>query len=173
MKSSRWVSALVVVLFALLLFMRFRDEGPLVGEPAPEFALPLVFGEGAEQGDRLRVADLRGTFVVLDFWASWCGPCRQSVPILNRVARELASQGVRVYGINAEPHGPNRAALVAHHWGVAYPVLYDGTASTQLAYSVKALPTLYLIDRKGIVRRSYAGSPSAEQLIAKIRELDR
>jgi thiol-disulfide isomerase/thioredoxin len=162
-----------MAVFALLLFLHLRDDGPLVGELAPDFTLPLAYGEGADSGDRVRLADTRGSFVVLDFWASWCGPCRESVPTLNRVARELATSGVRVLGINSESHGPARAALVADRWGVAYPVLYDGSAATQLAYSVTALPTLYLVDREGVVRRAYAGAPSAERLIRDIRELDR
>ena len=173
MKASRWTSVLVAGLFGLLVYLHARDQGPLIDEPAPPFALPIVHGEGASSGDRMRLEDLRGSFVVLDFWASWCGPCRESIPILNRVARELASSGVRVVGVNAEGHGPERAGLVADRWGIAYPVLYDATAAVQNAYEVRALPSLFLVDRKGIVRRAYAGSPGAEQLIREIRELDR
>ena len=171
-KPSRLVSLLVVALFAALLFAKFRNDGPLTGKPAPDFALPLVAGEGAEPGDRVRLSDLRGQFLVLDFWASWCGPCKHSVPILNDVAAMLADRGVRVYGINAEGMPAARVKHVATQWAMRYPVLHDPTAEAQLAYEVSALPTLVLVDREGVVRRTYAGSPSAAQLVAEIRELD-
>lgn len=172
MKASRWVAPLSFALFAALLFLHFSDEGPLVGKPAPDFTLPIALGDGAELGDRVRLPDLRGQFVVLDFWASWCPPCRESVPLLNEVARKLADSGVRVLGVNAEGLGAARAAEVATRWGFAYPVLYDDTAATQLAYGITALPSLFLIDREGVVRRSYAGSPSAAELVRAVRALD-
>lgn len=171
MKGSRWLTPLLFAVFALLLFLRFRDEGKLVGEPAPDFTLALAHGEGAAGGDRVRLSDLRGSIVVLDFWASWCPPCRESIPHLNRVASELASAGVEVIGINSEGHGAARTALVARRWGIGYRVLQDESAAVQRAYGVDALPSVFVVDREGVVRRSYAGSPTADQLIRTLRDL--
>jgi cytochrome c biogenesis protein CcmG, thiol:disulfide interchange protein DsbE len=173
MKASSWASALVVVMFFGLMLLKLRQPDPWVGKPAPDFTLAVAHGEGAAQGDRVRLSDLKGQLVVLDFWASWCEPCRQSVPILNQVARTLAAEGVRVYGVNAEGFKPETLARVAARWQFAYPVLTDPTAQTQLAYDVEALPTLYLIDKQGIVQKTHAGSPSAERLIEEVRELAR
>ena len=172
MKPSSWASVLVVLGFAGLIYLHLIDEGPWVGKPAPDFSLPVVFGAGAEAGDRIRLSDLKGQFVVLDFWASWCEPCRQSVPLLDQVAKELAPEGVRVFGINSEGLPPERLAAVAARWGFAYPVLHDATAETMLGYDIKVLPTLFLVDRKGIVRRTHGGSPSAERIVAEVRELN-
>lgn len=173
MKPSRLVSVFVAVLFVVLLLSKLKQESTLVGAAAPDFVLPLVAGEGAQAGDRVRLADLKGKFLVLDFWASWCGPCRESAPILSQVARELSGTGVQVYGINTESLPAAQVAAVASAWSLGYPVLQDMTAETQLAYDVSALPTLVLIDRAGVVRRVHAGSPSAAQLITEIRALDR
>jgi cytochrome c biogenesis protein CcmG/thiol:disulfide interchange protein DsbE len=172
-KPSSWASLLVAVMFFGLMYLRLKDQGPWVGKPAPDFSLPVVAGEGASQGDRVRLSDLKGQLVVLDFWASWCEPCRQSVPILNEVARTLAGEGVVVYGVNSEGLRPEALLRLAGRWGFAYPVLHDANAASMVAYDVSALPTLYLIDRQGIVRRTHAGSPTAQRLIEEVRELDR
>jgi cytochrome c biogenesis protein CcmG, thiol:disulfide interchange protein DsbE len=173
-QPRRLVSVVVAGLLAGLLLLKFRDQGPLIDEPAPRFSLPLVHDQGRRPDhERVRLEDLRGQFLVLDFWASWCGPCRHSVGILNRVAGELASENVRVYGVNAEGLSPIQVANVSRAWGIAYPVLHDPTAATQLAYEVSALPTLFLVDRSGVVRARFDGAPGAEHLIARIRELAR
>jgi thiol-disulfide isomerase/thioredoxin len=173
MKASSWASALVVLMFIGLMVLKLRHPDPWVGKKAPDFTLAVAYGEGAAQGDRVRLSDLKGQRVVLDFWASWCEPCRQSVPILNQVASTLAAEGVRVYGVNAEGYKPEGLARVAARWQFGYPVLTDPTAQTQLAYDVEALPTLYLIDKEGVVQKTHAGSPSAERLIEEVRELAR
>jgi cytochrome c biogenesis protein CcmG, thiol:disulfide interchange protein DsbE len=172
-KPSSWVSAIVVLMFAGLMLLRLRDPGPWVGKKAPDFTLALVHGPGAKEGDRVRLSDLKGQRVILDFWASWCEPCRQSVPILNEAAQALAAEGVRVYGINAEGLTPAALRRVTERWGVAYPILHDPTAATQIAYDVEALPTLFLIDKEGIVQKTHAGSPSAKRLVEEVRELSR
>jgi thiol-disulfide isomerase/thioredoxin len=172
-KPSGWVSLLVVLMFVGLMLLKLQKPSPWVGKPAPDFTLAVVHGEGAAEGDRVRLSDLKGQLVVLDFWASWCEPCRQSVPILNQAAKTLAAEGVRVYGVNAEGLKPETLGRIAARWQFAYPVLTDPTAQTQLAYDVEALPTLYLIDKQGVVQKTHAGSPSAERLIEEVRELAR
>jgi cytochrome c biogenesis protein CcmG, thiol:disulfide interchange protein DsbE len=143
---------------------------PLEGRPAPEFSLALARGVGAEQGDRVRLADLRGKVVVLDFWASWCGPCKHSVPLLNRVSARFAKQVV-VYGINSESIAPSWLTLVAGSWGFRYAILSDPELQTQVAYGVEALPTVVVIDREGIVRKIYHGEPTEAALTNKITSL--
>jgi thiol-disulfide isomerase/thioredoxin len=173
MKPSTWTSLLVALMFAGLMYLRLTDKGPWADKPAPDFSLPVVGGEGATQGDRVRLSDLKGQLVVLDFWASWCDPCRQSIPILNQVAKDLAKEGVRVYGINSESLAAPAINRVGQRWGIAYPVLHDATAEVMDRYDVSALPSLYLIDRQGVVRKSHAGAPSAQRLIQEVREMDR
>jgi cytochrome c biogenesis protein CcmG/thiol:disulfide interchange protein DsbE len=144
---------------------------PLEGRPAPEFNLSLARGVGAEQGDRVRLADLRGKVVVLDFWASWCGPCKHSVPLLNRISARFAKQQVVVYGINSEAIAPSWLTLVAGSWDFRYAILSDPELQTQVAYGVEALPTVVVIDREGIVRKVYHGEPTEAALTNKITSL--
>lgn len=172
-KVSSWASALVVLMFVGLMVLKLRQPNPWVGKPAPDFTLAVVHGEGAAEGDRVRLSDLKGQLVVLDFWASWCEPCRQSVPILNQAAKTLAAEGVRVYGVNSEGFRPEALSRVAARWQFAYPVLADPTAEAMNDYKVEALPSLFLIDKQGIVQQTYAGSPSAKRLIEEIRDMAR
>lgn len=173
MKASRLGVLAALSLIGVLIWARPGERAPLIGQPAPDFALALVAGQGSERGDRVRLSDLKGRPVLLDFWASWCGPCRLSVPLLNRVAREFAGSGLHVYGINSEGLSPVRVEGVASRWGFTYPVLHDPTAQAELAYGISAVPTLVLIDRAGVVRQLYAGAPSAERLLKEIRDVDR
>ena len=143
---------------------------PLEGKPAPDFNLVLARGPGAESGDRVRLSDLRGKVVVLDFWASWCGPCRHSVPLLNDVAAQYGAK-LGVYGINSESYGPELVSFVAGNWGFRYPVLLDPALKTTSAYGVQAFPTIVLIDRQGNVHKVYRGEPTKAALTKRISNL--
>lgn len=136
----------------------------LEGKAAPGFSLPVL----PELRERVRLSDQRGRVVLLDFWASWCGPCRHAVPLLNRVAQRFGSQ-IAVYGINSEQRPDAFLAAVAQRWGMAYPVLRDAALEAQLAYKIEAFPTLIVIDRGGIVRKVYPGEPRESALHDEIK----
>jgi thiol-disulfide isomerase/thioredoxin len=116
-----------------------------VGAFAPPFAgLQTMAGFPGT----LRAA--RGKVVVLDFWASWCGPCRILSPVLNGWQARYGAQGLSVVGITTDP--PELAATAKEALGMRYPVASDEQAETSKAYGVSALPTLFIIDKKGVVR---------------------
>ena len=165
------VTALALVAWLAALLRPLLAGSPLVGGPAPDFTLPITMGEGAQTKDRLRLSDLRGEVVVLYFCASWCGPCRESVPTLSRVAKHYQGRGARVLGINSEALGPGLLALLERSWGFAYASLSDGALEAAAAYDVHAYPTLFVIDRDGIVRFVHHGSESEPELRSEIDSL--
>jgi thiol-disulfide isomerase/thioredoxin len=143
----------------------------LVGEPAPELALPTVAGVGSATGDRVRLSDLRGQVVLLDFWASWCGPCRQSIPVLNRA--RASHPEVQFLGVNVEQLDPVRLARAHEALGATFPSVQDRSGEVQAAFGVLSLPTCILIDREGIVRWFDVGVPDGDELARQIeRALD-
>lgn len=143
---------------------------PLVGTPAPVLAAEIVAGDGASTHDRVDLASLRGRVVLLDFWASWCPPCRASIPILNR-ALNARSEVVGI-GINVEPELSPTGVVRAHRvFGALFPSVQDVDWSLQRTFSVDSYPTLVLIDREGIVRDVHSGVPDPDWLGERLDEL--
>ena len=135
-------------LFGLVVMPRLAPEGgDFVRKPAPDFSLPLV-ANGAK-GDRVRLSELKGNVVVLDFWATWCGPCRVQAPILDRIARRYPKK-VTVLGVNVgESVAVARSYALAK--GLSYPILSDPRGEAQCLYRADPLPTVVVIDPKGNV----------------------
>ncbi|HEX2678727.1 MAG TPA: TlpA disulfide reductase family protein, partial [Polyangiales bacterium] len=155
MSKDRLILAFVAFALIVGLFFRVRLSSDLVGKPAPDFTLPIAYQPDVAPDAtpaRMRLADLRGQVVLLDFWASWCTPCRVSIPELSEVAKKYRSRGVEVLGINSEPIEPARVQLAAQAWRFGYPALADGALEAAAAYQVSAYPTIFVIDRTGIVR---------------------
>lgn len=122
-----------------------------MGELAPEVQLPQLSGEGD-----VSLSSLRGKVVYLDFWASWCGPCRVSFPQLEQLRGDLGAQGFEVYAINVDEVEADAQRFLSEV-PVSYPVVRDGTGATPQAYGILGMPTGYLIDRQGVVRKIHQG----------------
>jgi len=168
-KNLFWVG---IVVAGVVAWQAFAPEHPLVGKRAPEVNELIVVGEGAAEHDRMSLAALRGHVVVLDFWATWCPPCREAIPILSRLAHRYASRGVEFYGVDLEPQlTPEALADADRALGATYPTLVDRSGSLQRAYAVTHLPSIFVIDGRGVVRQVTVGLPDEDNLDAEIRKL--
>ena len=156
------------VLLAVALCPRFSaSSNPRVGTPAPAFTLEVV--HNGEAGARLDLSSLQGRPVILDFWATWCGPCRMEAPILERVAQRYKDRGLVVVGVNTAD-APGRAGPVAAKLGLSYPIVFDAGKDVGDAYGVESLPTLVIVGRDGqvkAVRTGLVDEASLEALIAQ------
>ena len=169
---KRWLPWLGAgALFVALLFSAPLRGHRLRGQAAPDFSLPLVTGEGAATGERIRLSDLKGQVVVLDFWASWCGPRRESTQVLNGVLERYGEDGLQVVGINVETLPPQALQRVRQRWGQRFDSVQDGDGEQQLAYDVDGFPSLFVLDREGTIRAVHEGVPAEFELAGEIRSL--
>jgi peroxiredoxin len=134
--------------------------------PAPDFTLKTM------DGPNLRLQEQRGRVVMVNFWATWCGPCRQEMPQLNKLYEKYRGSGFVLLGVNVDDDTRN-AASVAGKLGVKFPVLLDTDKAVSKRYELATMPSTVIIDRDGKVRYVHRGYRDGfEDLYEKqIREL--
>ena len=156
---------LLAVLFSVFAAGSLASSG-LTGKPAPDFALRSATGEN------LRLSEYRGDVVMINFWATWCGPCRQEMPLLDELYSRYQRVGFNVLGINIDDDS-RRAMRMVDDLGVSFPVLFDTRKEVSKLYRVEAMPVTILVDREGNVRYVHYGyKPGYEQLyLDEIRTL--
>jgi thiol-disulfide isomerase/thioredoxin len=158
--------------FAILARLSRSQSMPMVGRDAPEFSLELVanpMGLGQE-GKDLRLSDLRGHTVLLDFWATWCGPCRAQTPIVQGIARRWADKGVVVVGVDTDTPDQGDPGEFARSHGLTYPIVHDPSGIAARSYDVESLPTLVVVSQTGVVVGMSSGVTDDAQLERLIRQ---
>lgn len=167
-----WSGKVLYPLAALLLIGALvgLSRCPAASPMASDFSLPVVTPDGRSGPDRLRLADQRGKVVLLDFWATWCGPCARTTPMLVRLARRFRERGLVVWGVNVDQYGPEAVPMFMRRFRVDYPVVYDSGAVSE-QYNVRALPTVVLIDRQGRIRKVHTGAAGEDDLADEIEAL--
>jgi DsbE subfamily thiol:disulfide oxidoreductase len=132
--------------------------------PAPSFTMETL------DGGTVSLDEMRGDIVVVNFWATWCGPCRQEAPGFRHLSRKYGSQGVRFLGINERD---NRAAAQAfvREFGLGYPSAFDPTGSLADDFALYAMPTTFVLNPEGIIRYRFVGYVTETELQAAIEDL--
>ncbi len=126
------------------------DGSPLVGKPAIDFTLKSLSGQA------FRLSKQRDRIVVLDFWASWCGPCIQTMPLVDEIVTELGSDKIHLVAVNIQESAA-KAQVAVDRLEVAATVLLDSDGQTAAAYAANAIPQTVIIDRNGLVTHVFVG----------------
>lgn len=133
---------------------------PREGFPAPDFTLDLL------GGGQVMLSELRGKPVIVNVWASWCGPCRAEMPAIEKVYQTYKELGLVVIGLNTTyQDSETDAAAFVKEFGLTFPIALDRDGGVSRRYLVTGLPSTFFIDRKGIVRSVVVGGPMSETLI--------
>jgi thiol-disulfide isomerase/thioredoxin len=166
------VGLLIIGLVWFLTGRTAEPELPTVGElrrPAPEIDLPGL------DGGRVRLADYRGKVVMVNFWATWCEPCKEETPALQSVHQQLHDEGLVIIGVNLRKQETDDAAIRAFiaTYGVTYPIALDIDAEAARLFQISPIPTSYFIDPRGDIRFVRVGTITADEVIALTRALQR
>ena len=146
MKLKNSMFALVFCVFAAT---SLASSG-LEGQAAPDFALK------SSTGENLRLSEYRGDVVMINFWATWCGPCRQEMPLLDELYNRYQRVGFNLLGVNIDDDS-RRAMQMVEELGVNFPVLFDARKEVSELYKVNAMPVTVIVDRQGTVRYVHHG----------------
>ncbi len=141
-----------------------RQAPPSMGSQAPDFQLIDL------QGNWQALPDYRGKVVLLNFWATWCGPCRVEMPSMERVYQDLKDDGFAILAVSSDPQGSIVTRPFVVSQGLTFPILHDSDYRVSGRYGVRTLPMSFLIDRNGaLIERVFGArdwnSPEARELL--------
>jgi peroxiredoxin len=146
-----FIRTLLVILAASFLLASERvDAAPRIGQPSPNFKVISTSGQTISQDN------YRGQVLILDFFATWCQPCRQSIPHLVEMNRKYGKQGLHVLGLSVDEDGERVVTAFTNEFRVNYPLALAGDVTTA-DFGVRSVPIMYVIDKKGTIAEVYRG----------------
>jgi len=152
-----------IVLLVLFTGCTSKEKGNATAA-APDFTLEDLSGK------KVRLSGLKGSVVLVEFWATWCPPCRTSIPGLERLHKEYGGKGLTILAISVDEGGWDKVKdFIAEH-KATYTVL-KGTEDVSSRYQVRMIPAMYLVDKQGIVKKQFLGGGSEEDLEREIKAL--
>ena len=157
MKQPLW-KRIRPLLACCLLALPLAATAVELNQPAPDFTLKSM------DGKNLKLSEMAGNVVLINFWASWCGPCREEMPLLNQLHKKYEPLGFAVYGVNVEEN-IDQAKAFLRDFPVDFPVLLDNTNKVSKQYEVIAMPTTVMVDRDGRLRYLHQGYQSGDEAI--------
>ena len=149
-RLSTFFTTLCVLLVALSAGLATAAGGVTAGAVAP-----AISGKDLN-GNPVSLAKLAGRVVIIDFWASWCGPCKDEMPVLQRLSKKYEQQGLSVIGVSVDESAANAKKFIKQQ-GVTFPSIHDATHSIADRYKPAKMPTSVIVDRKGAVRYVHGG----------------
>ena len=171
MKRNGWILGLLAIVVALMLtaprFLKPRHHGGLTtpvvaGHAAPDFELKDI------NGKMVKLSDFRGKAVVLNFWATWCPPCKTEIPWFEDLQDKYGNQGLAIVGVALDDASDKEIAEFAKDMKMNYPVLIGKEETSDLYGGVEALPTTFYIDRSGKIMTSIPGLVDQREIEANI-----
>ncbi len=156
------IITLIIAGTGWIVLSRPPDTQPVVISPRPGFVAPAI-ALPAASGETLALADLRGQVVIVNFWASWCGPCRAEMPTFERLYQSERNRGLTILAVNNTIQDDETAvAAIQREFGLSFPIVFDHDGEISRLYGVRMLPTTFIVDRRGVIRQVFFGGPLSE-----------
>ncbi|WP_158971399.1 TlpA disulfide reductase family protein [Paraglaciecola sp. L3A3] len=150
------VTHFLYILTTSLIIFSYTAQADTTEKLAPDFTLK------SNQGANMRLSEQRGNVVLINFWASWCGPCREELPKMEKIQQDYQDLGFTILAINVDEDS-NKADILLDDIKVTYPILFDPSSSVSQLYDVSAMPTTVIIDRNGKQRFLHMGYKSGDE----------
>jgi len=162
---NKMLKVMLIILTSVLLVAGCSSQAPRVGELAPDFQLPNL------EGQSISLSDFRGEPVLVNFWASWCGPCRYEMPFIQEVYEEWSASGLVMLAIN---QGESLSTVddFMQSGNYSFPVLLDTQGQVADQYNILGIPATFFIDKDGIIQAikigSFSSTAEIEMMLSEI-----